>query len=336
MNSRKSVNQKKSDRKKLLRGIALILSVVIVVSVALLILKTWENQQGNVPVATPVDNTVTYNGQKYSKKKNVETLLVMGLDKYEEETASDSYNNDQQADFLMLFVIDNKNSTCSALHINRDTMADMSVLGLAGEKVGTVNRQLALAHTYGDGGKQSCRNTVNAVSGVLNDVEIHDYISVTMDSVPVFNDLVGGVEVTVLDDFTGIDDTLVKGETVTLMGEHSLNYVRTRYGLDDSSNSTRMLRQRQYMNALVEKASQCVENDDTFVFDVLDEISEYMVSNCSATELQSFFENISTYDFSEILYLEGENRMGDTYMEFYPDENSVEQIIIDLFYEPVQ
>ena len=74
-----------------------------------------------------------------------------------------------------------------------------------------------------------------------------------MDAVPVFNDLVGGVEIEVLDDFTGIDDTLVKGKTVTLMDEHALHYVRTRKDLEDSSNSTRMKRQQQYINALYEK-----------------------------------------------------------------------------------
>ncbi len=335
MSSHKFISDKKLKRRKLLGSIAIVLAVVIVVSVALLILRIWENQQGDVPVATPADNTVTYNGQKY-REKNVETLLVMGLDKYEGDISNDSYNNDQQADFLMLFVIDNKNASCSALHINRDTMAEISVLGLAGEKVGTVNKQIALAHTYGDGGKASCRNTTEAVSKLLSGVDINDYISITMDSVPVFNDLVGGVQVTVLDDFTGIDDTLVKGETVTLRGEHALNYVRTRYGLDDSSNNTRMERQRQYLNALVDKASQCADEDETFVIDALGKVSEYMVSNCSVTELERFFDNISTYDFSDICYLEGENRMGETYIEFYPDENSVEEVVMELFYEPVQ
>lgn len=335
MSRHKSLSDRKSKKNKLLGAIAIVLAVVIVVSVALLILRLWEDQQGNVPVATPADNTVTYNGQKY-REKNIETFLVMGLDKYEGDIDNNSYNNDQQADFLMLFVIDNKNATCSALHINRDTMADISVLGLAGEKVGTVNKQLALAHTYGDGGKVSCRNVAESVSKLLHGVDIHDYISITMDSVPVFNDLVGGVQVTVLDDFTGVDDTLVKGETVTLMGEHALNYVRTRYGLDDSSNSARMERQHQYLDALVDKASQCVEEDEHFIIDAISAVSSYMVSNCSVTELESYFDSISTYEFLDILSLDGESRMGETYMEFYPDNNSVEEAVMELFYEPVR
>lgn len=334
MSRHKSHSDKRSKRKKLLRATLIALAVVIAFTSALLILNYWENQQGNVPVPTPSVNTITYNGQEY-KKKNVETLLVLGLDKYEGNIDNDSYNNDQQSDFLILFVIDNKNSSCSAIHINRDTMAEISILGLAGEKVGTVNEQIALAHTYGDGGRKSCRNTADAVSKLLGGIEVHDYISVTMDAVPAFNDLVGGVEVTVLEDFAGIDDTLIKGETVTLTGQHALNYVRTRYGLEDSSNSTRMERQRQYMEALLDKATQCVAEDEGFVVESVKCISDYMVSNCTVTELEKFFSNISSYDFTDFRYFEGENRMGETFMEFYPDENSVKEIVMDLFYEPV-
>ena len=44
---------------------------------------------------------------------------------------------------------------------------------------------------------------------------------------------------------------------MTLQGEQALRYVRTRYGLEDSTNSTRMARQQQYINALYAKALSC-------------------------------------------------------------------------------
>ncbi len=330
-----SKSEKKEYRKKLLKTISLVLAVVIVASVALLILHIWENQQGNVPVPTPADNTVTFNGQKY-REKNVDTMLVLGLDKFDGEIETDSYNNDRQADFLMLFVMDNRASNCTAVQINRDTMVDNAVLGLAGEKVGTAHEQLALAHTYGDGGKESCRNTVDSVLSIIPNKNIHNYISVTMDSVPVFNDLVGGVEVTVLDDFSSLDETLVQGETVTLSGEHALTYVRSRKGMEDATDLNRMERQRQYLGALIKKATHRANNDDSFVVDTLYKLSDYMVSNCSISELEMFFDNISSYDFTEIRSLEGEYSKGENYMEFYPDKEYVEELIIDLFYEPVE
>ena len=155
-----------------------------------------------------------------------------------------------------------------------------------------------------------------------------------MDSVAILNDKVGGVEVTVLDDFSGIDDTLIKGETVNLFGEHSLNYVRTRAGLEDSSNIRRMERQRQYMEALFSKIQNCVENDDDFIIELSKSMSEYLVSDCSLTQLQKISEKLATYKFDEIYAIDGESVEGDKFMEFYPDENSLNEIVVDLFYKP--
>jgi LCP family protein required for cell wall assembly len=257
----------------------------------------------------------------------------MGLDKFEGDIKSDAYTNDRQADFLMLFVFDNVSKKCTALHINRDTMADVNKLDVTGFKVvGTINQQIALAHIYGDGDKTSCRNTADAVSKLLKNVKIDHYISVTMDTVPVFNDLVGGVEVTVTEDFSGLDDTLVKGEKVTLMGEHALNYVRTRKGLEDSSNSTRMERQKQYLEALYNKTMQCIESDDEFVVNASLAISDYIVSDRSVTQLQEIMEKASSYEFAGIMSLEGESRMGEKFIEFYPDEELLMKTVVDLFF----
>ena len=211
----------------------------------------FTDDEGN-DVNVQVLNYFYYNGEEYAMRDNIETFLVMGLDKYEGESVGDSYNNDQQADFNMLFVIDNEKHTYSAIHLNRDSMTNINVLGVAGEKIDTFEGQLALAHTYGNGREVSCRNTADAVSELLNGIAIERYISVTMDAVPVITDLVGGVEVEIKDDFSGVDDSLVMGETVTLNGEQSLTFVRSRYGLEDSSNSTRMLRQQEYLSSLFE------------------------------------------------------------------------------------
>lgn len=307
-------------------------------------LKIWENnnykgnvfsgQGSDVPTPQVVQDTITYNGMEYVKKNGIETVLVMGLDKFEGEQSSESYNNNLQSDFLMLFVIDHNNKTYSTLHINRDTMVDIDVLGLANEKIGTVNSQLALAHTYGDGGTISCRNVVNAVSRLLGGVEIEHYLSVTMDTVPIINDKLGGIEVTVLDDFSGIDDTLIKGETVTLKGEHALTYVRTRYGMEDSTNSTRMVRQRQYLEALFLKAKTAISADDSIVVDVLDEVDNKIVSDYDIVEIADTTACLAEYEYVSILSLEGDNVMGEKHIEFYPYEDSIKNSVVELFYLP--
>ena len=59
---------------------------------------------------------------------------------------------------------------------------------------------------------------MKAVSNLLFGIEINHYLSFTMDAVALVNDLVGGVQVEVLDDLTFLDPALRKGETVTLKG----------------------------------------------------------------------------------------------------------------------
>lgn len=308
--------------------------VVFLISGALLFVRLWESNSNGFAEQETDESVIVYNGTEYVFRDNVETFLVLGLDTFSGDTSPDSYTNDRQADFLMLLVFDNDAKQYTAIHINRDTMTDVNVLGVAGQKLGTEQKQIALAHTYGNGKEVSCRNTADAVSALLCGVKVTHYISLTMDSVPVLNDLVGGVEVTVQDDFSGIDDTLVKGETVTLRGEQALIYVRSRQGLEDSTNSTRMTRQRQYMTALQKKAMQCIENDENFIVDASVKISDYLVSDRSVTQLQELGRKISEYEFVEISAIEGNSQAGEKFMEFYPDTDSVKKIVTELFCKP--
>lgn len=323
------------NKNKILLYAVLVFLIVFLIIAAFLLMSKWEKQQVSYQPSSDIDDTaIYYNGNEYVLKNNVETLLLIGLDKFESTSNLESYNNDQQADFLMLFVLDNDAKKCTAVHINRDTMARVNVLGVNGNKIDTVDKQIALAHTYGNGKNISCRNTSDSVSELLLGMRIDHYVSVTMDSVAVFNDLVGGVEVTVLDDFSGIDDKLIKGENVTLTGEQALRYIRTRYGLEDSSNIARMERQRQYINALYQKTVQCLEKDDSFAVNAVLKMSKYIVTDRTAIQLQEQLNKMTEYEFDGIRTIEGESKVGEQFMEFYPDENSIMELVIDLFYEP--
>ena len=314
--------------------IVALVSLTLLVGSGLLILHEWEKSRDKFPEHSFGDTTVIYDDKEYTLKNNVETFLVIGLDKFDGEASADSYNNDKQADFLMLFVFDNEKKQCSAIQINRDTITDVNVLGLNGNKVDTQKKQIALAHTHGNGKDVSCRNTAESVSSVLLGMKVNHYASATMDTVVKLNDLVGGVEVTVNDDFSGIDDTLIKGEKVLLTGEHALNFVRTRQGLEDNTNSTRMLRQQEYINGLYDKFCECAENDDEFVITASLELSDHIISDRSVTQLQTLAQKFDDYEFLGIKSIEGKSVIGEQFMEFYPNEEFVQKMVIELFYEP--
>jgi LCP family protein required for cell wall assembly len=278
--------------------------------------------------------TIYYDGKTYQKNENISTLLIMGIDDYELEEET-SFRNNSQADFLLLAAFDNENKTCTLLQLNRDTMCDVPVLGMQGNIMGLTTEQLALAHTYGSGLADSGENTVDAVSRLLYDTPIDNYLSLTMGAIPVLNDLVGGVTVTIEDDFSAVDDTLIQGETITLTGEHALNYVRARSSMADDTNLARMGRQRAYIMALVQQIQAKVQADPTFMLKAYAAVADYLVTDCDLDELSDYGTQLSGYALSDILTTEGEAVLGDVYMEFYVDEAALQQQVVDLFYVPV-
>ena len=282
------------------------------------------------------EGTVYYNGMPYAPNTALTNVLIMGSDDYETTETGASRNN-SQADFLLLAVFNDEDETCTLLQINRDTMTDVTVLGALGDNIGLRTEQIALAHTYGKGLEDSCENTVDAVSRLLYGINIENYISLTMGGISVLNDLVGGVTVTIENDFTGVDDTLIQGEEVTLLGEHAMTFVRARMEMtDDATNIARMARQRTYMAALTEKLRAAVREDATFVIAAAAELSDYLVSDCDIYELSAYGQQLTSYTLSEIVTPEGESKMGEKFMEFYADDGALQKLVIDLFYLPVE
>lgn len=273
------------------------------------------------------------NGQWY-QKKNVETLLVMGIDDSESIASSGSYNNANQADFLALFIRDLDTGDCAAIHLNRDTMTNITVLGVTGEAVGTQYAQLALAYNYGRGENDSSRNTADAVSNLLFGMDVDHYITLTMSAVPIMNDWAGGITLEILDDMTQVDAALVAGSEVTLYGDQALYYVRTRMGLDDSTNLHRMERQRQYASAWVSAAKSRLGDSDA-VADLLLDLSPYHCSDCTAEELSEFAGWLGENPSVEIYELPGESVCGEEFMEYFADDAEIQRIVLELFYETI-
>lgn len=318
------------NRKRILYLAAALLSVIAL----LIAMACWESGHSDFESDSEWElaEFVEHDGALYRLRDDVDTFLIMGVDQFSGVLTDESYNNDQCADFLLLLVIDHAAKECSAIQINRDTMAEVSVLGVGGKKTGTLTQQITLSHTYGTGGSDSCRNTARAVSGLLGNLTIDHYACLTMDAVAALNDLVGGVTVTVEDDLTAIDPAFVQGTTLTLKGDQALRYVRHRSELADSSNASRMKRQEQYLNALYPAVLDYVAQNQSFPTDAVTTLSRYTTTDFSATELERTIETLSTYRYGSIYRPDGTYQV-DTHVEFVPDMADLQNIVIDLFYE---
>ena len=330
------------NSRKANRSTPVIIFLLMVIGVGLFGVQAWERRQDQKAAEQfsaaeedyPSANVTLSEGEAdYVLRRDLDTYLLIGIDKFT-DTLSDPelFTNNQQADFLFLMVVDKTNKTYSAIHLNRDAMTEIHRLGMSGKKIGSFTGQLALAHTYGSGGKDSCRNTVEAVSHYLLNVPVEHYFSLTMDAIPVLNDLAGGVSVFVEDDFSAIDPSLEQGKTVRLQGQQALTFVRTRWYVDDSSNLSRMNRQRAYINALYEQMTQKLQNEDSFVARLASQLADYSVSDLTTTELSNLAEQLKDYRFTGITPIRGEAVLGEKNIEYYTDEADLRSLVIETFF----
>ena len=277
--------------------------------------------------------TVIKDGVEYFPRQDITVFLLMGIDQKGPVADSGSYNNPGAADMVSLLIFDEKNEQLNVLHLNRDTMLDMPVLGVGGKQAGTYFGQLALAHTYGSGLSDSCENTRTAVSEFLNGIHIDYYLSMNMDAVQILNDAVGGVTVNIEEDFSEVDPTMPQGE-LRLQGEQAINFVRTRKDVGDQLNLTRMDRQLEYINGFVDAFWEKQEQDPEFVLKTYEEVAPYLVSNCSVNTLSGIISRYEHYEINEALTPEGENVLGSQYYEFYANEEALDALVLRLFYAP--
>lgn len=318
--------------------IAAVAAILAATAAVLLLLHGWEtrrqaNDAADDPYAGQEESLTYYNGAWYARKE-LETVLVMGVDKYADDAAEeDGYTNQEQADFLLLLVLDRNAGVCTALPLNRDTMTEITALGLAGERTGTFTGQLALAHTYGSSGLDSARNEGRAVSALLYGTEIDHVMAFTMDAVPVLTDAVGGVPVLVEDDFSAMTDQLPMGQEVTLRGELALTFVRGRGSMGgEKTNLNRMARQNAYLQGLYRRLQDTAQ-DEGFLTQLLLELSPYLDTDCTAAQLNDLYQTVVQDRLAVLDAPAGEAVVGDEFMEFHVDEDALQQTVIELFYE---
>ena len=146
-------------------------------------------------------------------------------------------------------------------------------------------------------------------------------------------DAVGGVTVDVTEDFSQVDPTIGMGR-VTLMGQQAVNYVRTRQGVGDQLNLSRIERHKDYIDGFVESFRAKQEQDTEFIVTAYEDVSPYLVTDCSINAISGMIDRFGGYEINEVVTPEGENVMGEEYFEFYLDEAKLDELILRLFYAP--
>lgn len=274
------------------------------------------------------------NGNIYSYYHDFETYLIMGTDK----TGADSkVYQGSMSDFLILVIVDKTDNNYSFLPINRDTMSEVRLIQDDGTGVATAELQLCTAHWYGGNAEQSCANTVESISKLFGGLKINGYYAIPMDAIPKLNHSVGGVTVTLLEDFQDIDRQMKKGETLALSDEQAYRYIHDRYGVGDEKNTSRMKRQQQYMEAFFTKAKEKAKSDKAYVGQLFREFEQTATTNLTAKKISGLTNRLIKGTQKGFFEIKGTSKIGKAlgdgidHAEFYPDKESIIDVMTKIY-----
>ncbi len=293
-----------------------------------------DSETGDQQVEVVDENSVKYKGVTYTFNDQVMNFVIMGIDKSGDIQSMDAEAEIGRSDVVILVSVDHKNRKVTLFNLNRNIMTDIAIYDENGEYLRQAKAQLALAHTFGDGKEESAKLVCDAVSNLFYGLPIHGYCALNLDVIPILNEKVGGVTVTLLKDYTEVDPSYVKGAEVLLDGDMAVRYVRSRNAQEGEDNEVRMERQKQYMKGFLSKAKDAIRQNPTLALGLYQAIQPYMVTDIGADQGVYLATQAIGYTLdTELHSLQGTDVVGTPYDEFYVDETALYETILNTYYE---
>lgn len=327
-----------------------ILLLIIAAIVTFFILKSIgmsELTGGDVNMTAPIienagvsvdnnKNTITYQGKTYAYNSNMTSILCMGIDKKDGEglgLVDDVVGTGGQADALYMVAFDTATGETDVIAISRDIYGDIGVYSADGNYTGTENAQLCLAYAYGDGKEKSCVNTVDAVKRLFYNLPINSYFAMELEAITTLNDAVGGVVVTLPDDSLPLGNA---GDTIRLYGQDARIFIQYRNVYELNSSVDRMNRQISYLEGFASTAIDMTKQDLSTPVNLYNIVSSNSVTNLNASRISAIGYTIATSGAScEFAKVPGEVIHNGEYAEYVVDEQGLLELILDIYYKPV-
>ncbi len=276
---------------------------------------------------------VRYKGQLYEYKKDITTILLMGVDSRSKEDSEGEFGASNQSDMNVLAVLDPETRQITLISISRDSMVEMEVIDELGNSAGTAKAQLALSYSYGDGGDVSCRLTRDAVSGLFYDLPIHAYASIYLNGVADLVGEIGGITVTSLGTFKEFHE----GQTVELTRSNTERYIRYREHTVDGNNQ-RMERQKQVLMAMAKTMLSRIREKPISALTVYDAVKRNVTTDLNTGSILYLARTAAVMHMNEnVLKAPGESVLGEgDHAEFNVDETALYELILSVFYKPIE
>ena len=334
-------NSRQRRREKRINILTTVLIAAVVVVVGLIVINGLRGNDVDT-TASRVSNTgayrnLTVDGKNYRYNNLIENVLYIGIDSEGAMETSQAYGSAPRSDVVMLVVMDKYHKTLSILSFNRNTMLEIRQYDVEGNPLTPVEEQLAYAFAAGNGGTRSCEITADAISDLLGGIPVDRYVVMNRSSLPYINQMLGGVTVTLPDDslaqqFPG----LTAGNTVTLTDEQAAAFVRYRDTDQAFSNNDRMERQKVFVLGAIDKLEENVLQDPEQTWEQMNDsnMSDYVMTNITQGQYLNYVNILEDLDLSQPNFYipEGESDDSEELEKYYINENSLKQLILDIFY----
>ena len=253
------------------------------------------------------------------RENEITNYLIIGTD-------ADDLSRASGADFLVILAIDRANRTVTPVLLDRDSMTQARTYGASGQPDSARTAQLRLAQTFGDSGGA---DTVQAVEKMLHGIKIDCSVVLDTAAVPLVNEAVGGVEITLEDDFSGYDPAMVRGKTLHLTDAQAefLAHGSAAAGTSPTEG------QRQLFSALLARLRQTAEGDASALSRILTALHGHAASDAAENQILPDMTRAMQYDWLPLRTPEGTHISGeDGSVRFHADEDSLKRLAADIWF----
>lgn len=275
-------------------------------------------------------DTITYNGKKYELNKHMATVAFIGFDGRD----NDDGTQKGQSDTVMVVALNTDTGEARGIVIPRDSMVAVDTYS-NGSFAGQVTEQLCLQFAYGTDGDNSSALTAAAASRVLDNIPVDYYYTLNIEGVAPINDSIGGV--TLVPTQTVPGTSVVEGQETTLFGTTAEKYVQWRDTTNLTSSLDRTARQVSYVQAFASKVLSSAKSNPAMLISLYQAMGDYTWTNLGLDEFSYLATTMLEHGLTsfDVVTLQGTMQQGDTFAEFYLDQDNVKQTVVDTFYHPV-
>ena len=276
------------------------------------------------------NSVIEYQGETWKINNRLTTVLFMGIDSKASVESHNTVGNGGRADTILLFVLNKDTETMQLIQISRDTMTEVDVYDDDRDLIYSGVMQLTMQYAFGDSATRSCMLMKKTVSELLYGIDIDDYCALTIDGMGSIVDAMGGITVTLEDDWTDISPSYTKGATVTMDSAAVERFVRYRDIEVTGSNDTRMERQAWFLQELFHQMASKGGNE---LLSLYDAAGRDLTTDMDAETIR----NMAKYTLDEnTVKLPGHTVEGDLHDEYYLDEEALQDLLVNTFYVKVE